>query len=300
MTARAGADGRPRRRWATPTRRRGSPVDREHREPPPQVARDGGGREDGRPVAVEGQRGDQAHAVELHGGPQHDAGGPGGGVDLGPQRGARRRQEELQLGQALNGDGRTPGPRKCPGGSTATRSSSKSWAAMISSPLSGKVTTARSSWPEASCCSSWTLEPSATFRWMWGWRTRSRSKSWGTSQRPVVPIMPRRTVPTTSSRRAVTSETMASSSFITWRARVDDDLALLGQAARGPVDQLHVELALQPGHVRRDVGLHRADGRGGGREAARVGDAQECLQVFQFHGPASPGNACRSCAVSSL
>ena len=26
MTARAGADGSPRRRWATPTRRRGSPV----------------------------------------------------------------------------------------------------------------------------------------------------------------------------------------------------------------------------------------------------------------------------------
>ncbi len=90
---------------------------------------------------------------------------------------------------------------------------------MISSPLRGKVTTARSSWPDASCCSSWTLEPSATFRWMWGWRTRSRSKSWGTSQRPVVPIMPRRTVPTTSSRRAVTSATMASSSFMTRRAR---------------------------------------------------------------------------------
>ena len=65
----------------------------------------------------------------------------------------------------------------------------------------------------------------------------------------------------------------------------DDDLALLGQAARGPVDQLHIELALQPGHVRRDVGLHRADGGGGRGEAAGVRDAQECLQVFQFHGP---------------
>ena len=31
---------------------------------------------------------------------------------------------------------------------------------MISSPLRGNVTTARSSWPEASCCSSWTLKPS--------------------------------------------------------------------------------------------------------------------------------------------
>ena len=90
---------------------------------------------------------------------------------------------------------------------------------MISSPLRGNVTTARSSCPEASCCSSCMLEPSATLRWMWGWRTRSRSKSWGTSHRPVVPIMPRRTVPTTSSRRAVTSATIASSSFMTRRAR---------------------------------------------------------------------------------
>ena len=64
---------------------------------------------------------------------------------------------------------------------------------------------------------------------------------------------------------------------------LDHDLALLGQAARGPVDQLHVELALQPGHVGRDVGLHRADGGGRGREAPGVGDAQQCLQMFQFH-----------------
>ena len=106
-----------------------------------------------------------------------------------------------------------------PEGSTTTRSSSKSWAAKMSSPLSGKVTTARSSCPEASCCSSCPLDPSATFRCTWGWRTRSRSKSWGTSQRPVVPIMPSLTVPTTSSRKAVTSATMASSSFITRLAR---------------------------------------------------------------------------------
>ena len=41
----------------------------------------------------------------------------------------------------------------------------------------------------------------------------------GTSQRPVVPIMPRRTVPTTSWRSAVTSATMSDSSFMTRRAR---------------------------------------------------------------------------------
>ena len=61
------------------------------------------------------------------------------------------------------------------------------------------------------------------------------------------------------------------------------DLALLGQAPRGPVHELHVELALQAGHVRRDVGLHGADGGGRCREAAGVSDPQERLQVFQFH-----------------
>ena len=70
----------------------------------------------------------------------------------------------------------------------------------------------------------------------------------------------------------------------------DDDLTLFGEAAGGPVDQLHIELALEPGDMGRYVGLHRADGGGGGRETAGVGDAQECLQVFQFHdNPPFPG-----------
>ena len=64
---------------------------------------------------------------------------------------------------------------------------------------------------------------------------------------------------------------------------LDDDLALLGQTSRGPVDQLHVELPLEAGHVRRHVGLDRPDGERGGREAPRVGDPQECLQMFQLH-----------------
>ena len=81
---------------------------------------------------------------------------------------------------------------------------------------------------------------------------------------------------------------------------LDHDLALLGQAARGPVDQLDVELALQAGHVGRDVGLHGADGGGRGGEAARVGDAQQCLQMFQLHGRLSLGNACREFRYPSV
>ena len=74
---------------------------------------------------------------------------------------------------------------------------------------------------------------------------------------------------------------------------LDDDLTLLGEPARGPVHQLHIELPLEPGHVGRHVGLDGADGGGGGREAAGVGDAQQCLQVFQFH-PGSPVGGARA------
>ena len=76
---------------------------------------------------------------------------------------------------------------------------------------------------------------------------------------------------------------------------LDHHLALLGGPPRGTVDQLDVELALQPGHVGRDVGLHRADGGRSRREAPRVRDAQQCLQVFQFHGTCSARNASQSC-----
>ena len=92
---------------------------------------------------------------------------------------------------------------------------------------------------------------------------------------------------------------MASSSLVTRRARLDDHLALLGQAARGPVDQLHVELPLEAGHVRRHVGLDRPDGERGGREAPGVGDSEECLQMFQLQTASPAESACPSCTARS-
>ena len=75
---------------------------------------------------------------------------------------------------------------------------------------------------------------------------------------------------------------------------LDHHLALLGQPTRRPVDQLHVELTLEPGHVGRDVGLHRADGGRRGGEASGVRDAHQRLQVFQFHRPPPLTIACQS------
>ena len=59
--------------------------------------------------------------------------------------------------------------------------------------------------------------------------------------------------------------------------------ALLGEAAVGPVDQRAAELPLEPGHMGRDVGLHRVQVLGGGREGAVVADGGQRLQVPQFH-----------------
>ena len=158
---------------------------------------------------------------------------------------------------------------------------------MISSPLNGKVTTARSSWPEASSCSSCALWPSSTLRWMCGWRTRRRSKSWGTSHRPVVPIMPRRTVPTTSSRSAVTSATIASSSFITRRARcvTTSPSSVSRPEARSTscTSSSRSSRATWAETLDCTVPMEAA----AAEKLPGVGNAQECLQVFQFHGDRS-------------
>ena len=62
----------------------GKAFEMHHGESLAQVARHRGGRQDGGPVAVEGQRGDHADAVELHGRPQGHPGRDDGAVDLGP------------------------------------------------------------------------------------------------------------------------------------------------------------------------------------------------------------------------
>ena len=60
------------------------------------MGRDGGGGEHGGAVALEGERGQQADAVELDPGPQADAGRLHRRVDLAPKRRARRGEEQLE------------------------------------------------------------------------------------------------------------------------------------------------------------------------------------------------------------
>ena len=73
-------------------------------EPVPQDPGDGRGRQDGRSVALEGERGDEAEAVDLGGGQEGDAERTGQGVELVAVRGARQRQEEFEVGEVVEGE----------------------------------------------------------------------------------------------------------------------------------------------------------------------------------------------------
>jgi hypothetical protein len=63
----------------------------------------------------------------------------------------------------------------------------------------------------------------------------------------------------------------------------DHHLALLGEAAGGPVDEDDAELALEPGHMRAHVRLHGVEHVGGGRERPRVGDGGERSELAEVH-----------------
>ena len=85
----------PRLRNAKPTPRGGRSSTVDEAEAGPEVGRHGCGREDGRPIALEGERGQQTHTVELGPGPQLHAGGLQGGIDLGSELRPRSGQEQL-------------------------------------------------------------------------------------------------------------------------------------------------------------------------------------------------------------
>jgi hypothetical protein len=66
-------------------------------------------------------------------------------------------------------------------------------------------------------------------------------------------------------------------------APLDHDLALLGEAAGGPVDQEDAQLALEAGDVGRHVGLHRVQRLGRSRERPVVRHGDEGGELTQIH-----------------
>ena len=104
----------------------------------------------------------------------------------------------------------------------------------------------------------------------------------GTSHRAVVPIMPTRTVPVTSSLQAATSDNRASSSDRIRRARATTTVpsSVSRPSARSTEGY---QLLLQPGHVGRNVGLHGPEVLGSGRERPVIADRCQRLEVPEFH-----------------
>ena len=64
---------------------------------------------------------------------------------------------------------------------------------------------------------------------------------------------------------------------------IDDDDALVGQAATLAIDQRDAQLTLEAGDVAADVGLHGVERTSGGGERAVVGDRHERGQLAEIH-----------------
>ena len=114
-------------------------------------------------------------------------------------------------------------------------------------------------------------------------RRRAPASRRGSSQRAVVPSMPRRTSPVTWPSTGATSAAMSSISRRIRRARSTTRCAVVGQPALGAVDERRAELPLEAGDVAGDVGLHREQGPGRGRERAVVGDRHERGELADVH-----------------
>ena len=147
----------------------------------------------------------------------------------------------------------------------------------------GRCTIAASYCPDSSAGMSTDVLPSATMTRTCGWRADISDRRRGSSQRAVVPSIPRRTSPTTSPSRWASSAAISSTSRSTRRAAFDDPQPVVGQTAVGAVDELGAELLLQPGDVAGHVRLHREQGSGGGRERAVVGDRHEGGELADVH-----------------
>jgi hypothetical protein len=64
---------------------------------------------------------------------------------------------------------------------------------------------------------------------------------------------------------------------------LDDAVTLVGEHPVGAVDERDAELALELGDVARDVGLHRVERPGRGRERAVVGDGHDGGELSDVH-----------------
>ena len=103
-----------------------------------------------------------------------------------------------------------------------------------------------------------------------------------TSHRAVVPMMPSRTWPPTSSRREARSCSIDRSSPITRRAR-SATISPSGVSSLRAVDEGRAEFLFEAGDVRRDVGLDGMERSRRSREGLVFGNGEEGMKLSKIH-----------------
>ena len=237
------------------------------------------------PMAVDRQRGEEPHTVDLGGGGEAGTHGRGGAVEAVTQRGAGRPRGAARARRARpsrRGGGRASGCREGCGEHEVFLEERLRWPAP--GRRQGGASTAASSPPAARRGRSEAVVAELTTRRTRGCSSRSRSSSGGRSQRAVVGMTPRRASPATSVPRADRSARSASSSASTRRARATTTWPASVSSRPVAVVEGGVQLPLELGHVRRDVRLHREQGVRGRGERSVVGHGHERGELAKVHG----------------
>ena len=230
-----------------------------------QVARHSRRRQDGGPPALEGERGDEAGAVDLGSGEKGRASRRYGGVYVGakgrPAKGSNK-GTPFSSRRVIS-----PAPaRGWSNGTTRTRSSSNRGVTARSAPSAGRSSTAMSTCPVAIWVSRRVVGGLDEDKAQVGVSLRD-----GTQKLGDEPARSRADYPDTNRPGHLAGE-----GHNVGEHRIElgldsprpgyDDLARLGELPGRAVDQLAAELTLEFFHVRRDVRLHRLQSVGGSRE----------------------------------
>jgi hypothetical protein len=250
------------------------------------VPEDGGngrGRQDGRSVPFEGERGDEAEAVDLGGGQEGDAQRAGQGVELVPVRGAGQRQQQLEVGQVVEGE------RPVAVGQDVALGDDQHEVLLEEEPGDQVLAADREVEDRHVQLAAGQL----------GLEARGGALDDDEAELRV-PLGHRVHQPGDQPPCGGADHAHADGAGDLVLARGDigqqgvelgqdppgprhHDGALLGEPAVGPVDERGPQLLLEPGHVGRDVGLHGAQVIGRRREGSVVADGGQCLQVSEFH-----------------
>ncbi len=244
---------------------------------------DGGRWQDGRAVALEGERGDEAESVDLRGRQQGDPDRADGRVELVAEGGSRQREEELEIGQVLDGE-RTARRGDCVLlGRHEHQVLLEERARDEIPPGHREVEDRQIELPGGQLG----LEPGRVALDDDEAEPRM-SLACGVHQagdqppgcRPDHPD-PHRPGDLVPARRDVGHQSVDFGEDPPCTG--DDRQSFLGQPSVGTVDHRRPELPFETGHVGGHVGLDRAQVFGRRREGAVVTDRGECLQVPQFH-----------------